>query len=234
MDWVAVVNIVLFMIIIVVTIRLLGVFFPGKRDFNMVRFLSRIAIFGAMSTILYVVPIFTITLPFFPSFLSLHFDEIPALICGFAYGPVSAFAVIGIKTVLKFVTVGTSTAGVGELGDLILSCLYVGIATFVYKKKRNLKGVAIGFGIGTLVQAIAAMVLNVYLYVPLYIKLFFRGDSGALLSVMRLAIPAIHNWWSYAFMAVLPFNILKDAIVIAVTFLIYRNIHNLLHMERKA
>jgi hypothetical protein len=30
------------------------------------------------------------------------FDEIPAFICGFAYGPWAAFCVIAIKTVIKF------------------------------------------------------------------------------------------------------------------------------------
>ena len=38
--------------------------------------------FAAMSTILYIVPIFQIRLPFVPSLMALHFDEIPAMIAG--------------------------------------------------------------------------------------------------------------------------------------------------------
>jgi riboflavin transporter FmnP len=37
--------------------------------------------------------------------------------------------------------------------------------------------------------------------------------------------------WSYALLGVLPFNALKDAMVIIVTFLIYRSIHVWLHWD---
>jgi riboflavin transporter FmnP len=101
---------------------------PNK-DFNRVRFITRIGIFAGFSAILYIIEIFTIKLPFFPSFLSLHFDEIPAFIAGFAYGPLSGLLVIVIKTVVKLPF--TSTLGVGELTDLILSGICVFIVTFV-------------------------------------------------------------------------------------------------------
>ncbi len=202
---------------------------PNK-DFNRVRFITRIGIFAGFSAILYIVEIFTIKLPFFPSFLSLHFDEIPAFIAGFAYGPLSGFLVIVIKTVVKLPF--TSTLGVGELTDLILSGIYVFIVTFVYKKIRNLKGVAIGFAIGTAVQVLIAMLLNVYAMIPFYMFMFNMSEN-TLLSVMRAAVPAIRDiGWSYALLAVLPFNLLKDGIVIALTFVIYRSLHVYLRFKK--
>ncbi|MCR5349053.1 MAG: ECF transporter S component [Bacilli bacterium] len=213
--------------------RLYGYFFPNK-EFSPVRMISRIAVFGAMSSILYLVPVFKLRLPFFPSFLELHFDEIPAFIAGFAYGPLTGIGVIAIKTALKFAIYGvTETMGVGELMDLILSVLYVGIATFVYSKRRNLVGVAIGFSIGTVVQVLAAMVLNVYVMIPFYMNV--KGyPLDALLRVMQIANPAITDvGWSYAFFAVLPFNLVKDAIVIVLTFLLYRSLHVWLRFDKK-
>ncbi len=202
---------------------------PNK-DFNRVRFITRIGIFAGFSAILYIVEIFTIKLPFFPSFLSLHFDEIPAFIAGFAYGPLSGLLVIAIKTVVKLPF--TSTLGVGELTDLILSGIYVFIVTFVYKKIRNLKGVAIGFAIGTAVQVLMAMLLNVYAMIPFYMFMFNMSEN-TLLSVMRAAVPAIRDiGWSYALLAVLPFNLLKDGIVIALTFVIYRSLHVYLRFKK--
>ena len=202
---------------------------PNK-DFNRVRFITRIGIFAGFSAILYIVEIFTIKLPFFPSFLSLHFDEIPAFIAGFAYGPLSGLLVIVIKTVVKLPF--TSTLGVGELTDLILSGIYVFIVTFVYKKIRNLKGVAIGFAIGTAVQVLMAMLLNVYAMIPFYMFMFNMSEN-TLLSVMRAAVPAIRDiGWSYALLAVLPFNLLKDGIVIALTFVIYRSLHVYLRFKK--
>lgn len=233
MDYYPIVTMVVLGILIIATGKLYGAMHPSA-EYSPVRMISRIAIFGAMSSILYLVPIFKVKLPFFPSFLELHFDEIPAFIAGFAYGPLTGVAVIAIKTAMKFVFYGvTPTLGVGEATDLILSSIYVFIACVIYKKKRNLKGVAIGFGLATLVQVVAAMVINVYLMIPFYCNVMnYPVDS--LLRLMKLAMPAINDVeWSYAFIAVLPFNLLKDAIVIAVTFVLYRSLHVFLRFEGK-
>lgn len=226
---IAIVAIVMAFILLAASFRFFGAY-NVQRKFNSTRFIARVAIFGAFAAILYVVPIFTINLPFIPSFLSLHFDEIPAFIAGFAYGPLSGLSVILIKTLIKLPM--TSTVGVGELTDLLLSGAYVSIAAFIYKKKRNLKGVAIGFGLATLFQLGFAMLLNVYLMIPFYMNLYGIDEAG-LLRVMQLANPAIKDiGWSYAFFAVLPFNLIKDVIVIIVTFFVYRSIHKLLRFEK--
>ncbi|MDY6392894.1 MAG: ECF transporter S component [Bacilli bacterium] len=221
---------------------LLLVAFTGKvyaasnpiRSYSPVKLIARVAIFGAMSAILYLVPIFKLKLPFFPSFLELHFDEVPAFIAGFAYGPVTGILVIVIKTAMKFLIYGVpETLGVGELTDLILSSVYVLIACLIYKKKRNLKGVAIGFAIATAVQVFVAMVINVYVMIPFYANVM-GYPLPSLLSMMQKAVPAITDTgWSYAFFAVLPFNLLKDAIVIILTFLLYRSLHVFLRFEGK-
>lgn len=231
MDAYGIVMIFLFVALVLVTGKVYSAFYPN-RQYSPVRMITRVAVFGAMSTILYVIPVFKFRLPFFPSFLEIHVDEIPAFIAGFAYGPVTGIAVIAIKTVMKFAFNGiTPTLGVGELTDLILSSLYVGIATFIYTKKRNLKGVAIGFSVATLAQVFAAMIINVYLMIPFYMNVMNYPLDG-LLSLMKAANPAITDvGWSYAFFAVLPFNLLKDAIVIVITFILYRSLHKFLRFE---
>lgn len=227
---IAIVSIILILFAFVFTFLLYFKLRPS-REFNHVRFVARVGIFGAMATVLYVVPGLTFKLPFFPSFLSFHFDEIPAFICGFAYGPLSGFMVIVIKTIIKLPM--TSTAAVGELGDLLLSTLYVVPCTFIYKRIRNLKGVGIGFGISTIIQILAAMVLNVYVLIPLYQLIGLPLEM--ILGAIQAANPAIHDaGWGYALMAVAPFNAMKDAIVIAVTFLVYRSIHKFLRFEKVA
>ncbi|MBE6126784.1 MAG: ECF transporter S component [Erysipelotrichaceae bacterium] len=233
MDAFRIVMIVLFVALALITGKVYAAFYPS-RQYSPVRMITRIAVFGAMSTILYVIPVFKFSLPFFPSFLEIHIDEIPAFIAGFAYGPWTGIAVIAIKTVMKFVFNGvTATLGVGELTDLVLSSLYVGIATFIYTKKRNLKGVAIGFGVATLVQVLVAMVINVYVMIPFYMNVMNFPVDG-LLRMMQVANPAITDvGWSYAFFAVLPFNLVKDAIVIVITFILYRSLHMFLRFEGK-
>lgn len=225
------IGIILLLILLVVTFRLYHAKnSEEKARFSTTKLIARIAIFGAMASILYVVDIFTIKLPFFPSFLSLHFDEIPAFIAGFAYGPLAGLGVIAIKTVIKLPF--TSTATVGEFGDLLLSAIYLVPVCLIYKRHRNLKGVAIGFAFGTVLQLIASMVLNVYLYIPFY-SMFYNIPLEGLLAISQAANPAITDvGWSYAFLAVLPFNALKDAIVIALTFVVYRSIHVFLRFNK--
>ena len=76
------------------------------------------------------------------------------------------------------------------------------------------------------------MLLNVYAMIPFYMNLYGINAEG-LLAVMQLANPAIKDvGWSYAFFAVLPLNIITDAIVGAVTFVVYRSIHKMLRFER--
>ena len=210
-----VLSVVLFFILAFLTYKVYRKL-AGKEEkkvaYSPVRFMARVGIFGAIATILYVVDVFTVKLPFFPSFLSLHFDEIPAFICGYAYGPWAGVAVIGIKTLIKLPFTTTNT--VGEFSDFVMSCLYIIPACFIYDKKRNLKGVAIGFALGTVIQILSAMILNVY-------------------AICKMANPAITDvGWSYAFFAVLPFNALKDAVVIVATFLVYRSIHVFLRFDK--
>ena len=221
MDVYTIVMLVLTGLAAIFTVKMYATEYPG-RHYSPVKFVARVAIFGAMSAILYMVPIFKLRLPIFPSFLELHFDEIPAFIAGFAYGPLTGFAVIAVKTLL-----------VGELTDLILSSLYVCTAAIIYKRIRNLKGVAIAFAVATALQVFVAMVLNVYVMIPFYSNVM-NYPLDALLGMMKAAVPAISDvGWSYAFFAVLPFNLIKDVAVIVVTFILYRSLHVFLRFDNK-
>jgi len=213
----------------VAMVKVYGRFYPPERHFNWARFIARVAIFGAISTVLYVVPIFQVKIIFLPTFLELHFDEIPAFVAGFAYGPLTGFAVLFIKTLIKLPF--SSTLTVGEWSDLLYSSVYVLSASFIYEKKRNLKGVALGFTVGTLLQIIVTSFVNVTVTLPFYMELFGMSYQR-LLQVCQAANPAIKDLtWSYILYVNLPLNAIKDAIVIVATFLIYRSIHKLLRYD---
>lgn len=202
-----------------------------RPDYNGTRLVARVGIFGALSTILYCVPIFNIPLPFFPSFLKIHLDELPAFICGFAYGPLSGFLVLFVKTIIKLPL--TNTMGVGEFGDLLLSSLYCLPATWIYKRFRTLKGAIAGMGVATVIQVLSAMLFNVYILIPFYV--FMMGmEEASLLALMQKAMPMISDVkWSYGLIAVLPFNLLKDAVITVLTFVLYHFLHKPLHLEKK-
>lgn len=224
------VALIMFALLVVFTFRVYFLFF-GKQEFNSARFIARVAIFGAISSVLYVVPVFNFQLPFIPSFLSIHFDEIPAFVCGFAYGPLSGIAVLAIKSIVKLPF--SSTLCVGEIGDFILSSIYVGIATFIYSKKRNLKGVGIGFLLSSLVQIVCSLLVNIYVLIPFYLWML-KIEPEAMLGIMNTVNPLINDVkWSYGLLAVVPFNAIKDVLVVIITFIVYRSIHVFLRFSPK-
>ena len=195
----------------------------GKKHVISTKFITRSAVFAAFSIVLYIVPYFNFALPIFPSFLKIHLDEIPAFIAGFAYGPLSAIFVIVVKTLAKLPM--TSTAGVGELADLIYSIAFVVPAAIFYKKHKTIKGALIGLGISVAIQLVVSCFVTTFLILDFYI--FVMGWPEAVILKMCQAVnPAITSLrWPFLFMVALPFNALKDVIVIIVTFLLYKRLH---------
>lgn len=202
------------------------VIFKNQKTFKRInsRFITRTAIFAAMSIILYIVPYFNLTLPIFPDFLKLHFDEVPTFIAGFAYGPLSSFFIVLVKTVAKLPM--THTGGIGELADLIYSFAFVVPAAFIYKKHRSIKGVVVAFSFATLIQLVVScfitsfVILNFYIYV-------MGWSKSALLSMCKTVNPAVTSLgWTFFFLVALPFNTFKDVTVVIVTFLLYKRLHS--------
>lgn len=197
-----------------------------KRRVITTKTITRVALFSAISAILYIVPYLKFSVPFFPAFLEIHFDEIPAVIAGFAYGPFVGFLVILIKTIIKLPF--TSTLAVGELADFVYGSMLVVISSFIYKKHRNIKGALVGFGIATLVQVIASGFITTFLMLDFYI--FMMGfPKGAILGMCQKINPNITNLgWPFFIYVALPFNAFKDAIIFVLTFILYKQSHRLI------
>ncbi|MDD2209020.1 MAG: ECF transporter S component [Bacilli bacterium] len=190
------------------------------------KILARSGVFAAISIILYIIPFFNFNIPFFPPFLNIHFDEVPALIAGFAYGPWSATLVVVAKTIVKLPM--TSTLGVGELSDLIISLAFVIPASIFYRRKRKVSSALIGLTIGTLCQLIVASFFTTFVILDFYI--FVMGWSEEmLLGLVQLANPAVTSLrWPYFWFVAIPFNLIKDISVVILTFLLYKRMHVLI------
>lgn len=197
----------------------------NKKYFN-VKFISRTAIFAAISTLLYVVPYFKFNLPFFPAFLEIHFEEVPAYIAAFAYGPLSGFFVILIKTIIKLPF--TSSLGVGELADFIYGCVLIIPASIIYKKYRTFKSSVIGMGIGFVLQVIISSFVTTFLILDFY--MFVMGFSyESLLGMCQAINPNISSLsWPFLFYVALPFNAFKNSIIVLLTLILYKKTHKLI------
>ena len=189
------------------------------------KFITRTAIFAAISIVLYAAPGLKFPVPFFPSFLEIHFDEVPLFIAGFAYGPWSAVFALVIKTLVKLPL--SHTGCVGELADFIYSLAFILPAAIIYRKNRNFKGAFLGIGIGTICQLIVSSFVTTFLILDFY--MFVMGLPKAII-VSSIASAGIHISsldWPFLFAVALPFNAFKDAIVIIITLLLYKRIHKL-------
>lgn len=173
------------------------------------KLIARVGIFGAISAILYIIPVPPFNFPIFPgvfSFLNIHLDEVPAFIAGFSYGPLAGALVLVVRTLIKLPL--SSTGMIGELADIIYSLAFVIPAVLIYRRHKSFKTAIIALVIANFIQIIVATASNYFFVFDLY-----NGFYGGL--------PFTRN----EFIAVIPpFNLIKNAIVIVLTILVYKSI----------
>ena len=207
--------------VVVFLAKFLAKFF-FKGNVMTTRFIARTAVFAAISIILYTVPFLKFSLPIFPAFLEIHLDEIPAFIAGFAYGPLSGALVILVKTIVKLPL--TNTACVGEFADFIYSMVFVIPAAIIYKRHRTIKGAFISMGVATIIQIMTASFVTTFVMLDAYSKLYHL-PKAVTLGMCQKINPAITSLgFPFLLRVALPFNALKDAIVVVVTFLLYKRL----------
>jgi riboflavin transporter FmnP len=177
------------------------------------------AIFAAISVLLYITKVPPFVFPIFPlvNFLEINFSEIPALIAGFAYGPLSGFLVLLVRFLVKLPM--SSTAMVGEVADIIYSSSFVLTATIIYKYRRTFKGALLGLGIAVIAQILVSSLANYFVIYHLYNEMFFNGKMAMILSNKYGAFtPEQFILW------VIPFNIIKNTIIGGLTLVVYKRI----------
>lgn len=177
------------------------------------------AIFAAISVLLYITKVPPFVFPIFPlvNFLEINFSEIPALIAGFAYGPLSGFLVLLVRFLVKLPM--SSTAMVGEVADIIYSSSFVLTATIIYKYRRTFKGALLGLGIAFIAQILVSSLANYFVIYHLYNEMFFKGEMAMTLSNKYGAFtPEQFILW------VIPFNIIKNTIIGGLTLVVYKRI----------
>lgn len=194
--------------------------------------ISRIAIFGGLSIILYMVPGLQFSLPFAPVFLKIHLDEIPVLLAGFAYGTPTAFFLILIKCLFKLITDIPATAGVGVLADFIYGCAFIIPATLIYNKKRTFSGVIVAITIGVISNLIFSCIVGLYTIFPMYGYIYGESVIVGMFQVFDSSIKSITDF-KIAYEFLLPFNFIKDAIVVFSTLIIYKPMRFLIEKVSK-
>ena len=180
---------------------------------------------GVLAAIAFMLMFIKVPLAFIaPSFMSLDLSDVPALIGGFAMGPVYGVSIQLIKNLLKLPT--SSTGGVGPLSNFIVGGSFVLVSSLIYKKHKTLKRADIGLFFGILTMSALAMASNYYIIYPLYSRIMIPMEQ---LIAMGTAIsPRINSLETMIVFSILPFNLIKGTINALVTRLIYKRVRKYL------
>lgn len=188
--------------------------------------IAKIAIFSAMSYVLYIL---NVPLAFlFPSFLKLNISDVPALIGGFSLGPIAGALIVLIKILIKLPF--SDTMYVGELSDMLNGMAFVLTASLFYKCHKTKKGALLSLTLGSIASTLTALVCNLLIMIPLYLKVMgFTLEQIASLCPPSFGVTSDNFYVYYALGAVLPFNLLRGLIASVITFLLYKSLSGLIN-----
>ena len=142
-------------------------------------------------------------------FLDVEISDLPALIISLAYGPIAGIVTELIKNILHCTM--SSTGFVGELANFVMNGTFCFTAGIIYKYKKSFKGAILALSCGTLALALAGVIANFYIMLPLYMP------DAELTVKLNLVLYTI-----------LPFNLVRGAVLSLITIPLYKKISKLI------
>lgn len=188
-----------------------------KTKGNSLRYITVTAVFSAVAAVLMML---SFNVPLMPSFIKFDFSELPVLIASFAIGPLGGAAVALIKNLINLIF--TTTGGVGEFSNFILSCIFAVTAGTIYKHHKTRKGAAVAALIGALTMAVAGVFSNYFIIYPLFSLIGWKSEM--VLGLYQAVNPNIRNLWQALFIFNMPFTFIKGMVTFALSLPIYKKL----------
>lgn len=200
-----------------------------RRQLSTARRVSYVAVFSAIAAILMFleIPLF-----FAPSFYKIDLSELPVLICAFYMGPVSGVVCELLKILLKLLLKGTSTAYVGDFANFLVGCAFILPAAVLYPLHKSRRGAIFALAAGTVSLTVFGSLFNAWYLIPRFAELYGM-PLDAIIGMGTIVNSAIHDLPTLVLFAVVPFNLLKGALVSLLTFLLYKRIERLFFRESR-
>lgn len=202
-----------------------------KGDTTKILTTRKIAMIGMFGALAGVTMLFEIPVTFFaPTFYKLDFSELPVLICGFAFGPVSGILTEFVKIVVKLLFKPTSTAFVGELANFCVGCSMILPATLIYHIKKKKATAIAGCIIGTISMTVFGTLFNAVYLLPTFAVMYGMPLEGII--GMGTALNAnVTDIVTFVCFCVAPLNIIKGTADCFVTVLIYKDLSPILKVS---
>lgn len=168
--------------------------------------LTGIAVFAALAFV-----ISFLEFPIFPQagFLKLDFSLVIITLGAFVFGYIPAVCISGIKELLCFL-IKSSSGGVGELSNFVLTVVFITLPCLLYRYKKGIWFVILYFFLASILQTAAALPMNRFVNFPLYM------GSGA-----KAVFDGV---WQF----IIYFNLIKTFCVSILTILFYKRLKNVI------
>lgn len=155
-----------------------------------------VALFGALAYVLmfFAFPI----LPAF-SYLKVDFSDLPILVSFLLYGPGGGITSAFIRSVLHYLQTGGDMGyPIGDAASFFATLSYCLPVYYFLRQSKSGKGAVTAFAAGTLSLTVVLTLLNWWVITPLY------------LAILNFSVGNLRD---YIVAGVLPFNLIKGAIV---------------------
>ena len=185
------------------------------------------AVFAAIATVLMY---FEFPLPFMSPFLKVDLSGAVVLIGAFIFGIGPAITMIGIKDLIHLTQ--SQTGGSGQLADFLMLSTLVIVAVLLYRAHKTRKMAAVGCVVGSVAMACMGMLTNYFLIIPFYSAVGMPIDQ--ILALCAAINPSINGMGAYLLVGVLPFNLIKGAILTVITMLAYKKLSTFIKSRQVA
>lgn len=193
-----------------------------KRNANAMFNLTRCGLLAAMAVILYYIEIPVV------AFYKLDLSTMPAILAGFAMGPVQGAAVVIVKNLVHML--GTSTACVGEMADILMSCAFVIPASLLYRRNKTRSGAVRAMLAGGAAMTVAGVLVNYFILIPAY-QVLMNLPLEVIIGMGQKVLGFVDSTLKLVIFITAPFNLLKAAVLSGTTYLLYKRVSPLLHQR---
>lgn len=194
--------------------------------------IRNLTVAAMLSAVAFVLMFLDFSLPMFiPSFVKMDFSDLPALLGSFALGPVYGIVISLVKNLLHLIIPGTSTAGVGEVCNVLLGAIFAYVAGFIYQRNKTRKTAILGAVAGAVAMAILSVPVNYFITYPAYVK-FYNLPLEAILGMYQALLPAADSLIKCLIIFNMPFTLVKGLLDAVLCMLIYKSLSPILHGRR--
>jgi len=184
------------------------------------RRLTTAALCGAVA---FVLMYFSFSVPVLSPFAEFDASALPELIGGFILGPAGLVEIVSVKILLKLAFKGSSSMLTGEVQNFILSLSYALPAVLYYRRHKTKHGAAIGLLLGSVISIVTAVITNLYLIFPAFIKLYGMNWDN-IIEMCSAVNPWINDIPSMVAFSIVPFNVISRGVTAVITMLVYKKI----------